>query len=242
MGSGSSASDPSADRLRVSWTATKSPVKRAFPDAPVDWPRRQKSRIALSLSGRFAPNLMTARFSTLLVKHRFCWGVWNAVLRGSKILMPERRARGGWSSRYGPRGSFQFRTYDNPAVRQVPMKSLNLDAKEIRYISIDQTTLPFLQTCAGLTVQSLDRGLTSTGCPPLFYAAYAAYSGALCARRHCPLTTTRWRLDGLCRPTKAKLVMLLLEQDYCCQHSAAKPWRCSWSSNVLVLEFMLARY
>ncbi|PZF76684.1 choloylglycine hydrolase [Aestuariivirga litoralis] len=35
-------------------------------------------------------------------------------------------------------GIYQFRTYDNPAIRQVSLKDLDLDAKEIRYISIDQ--------------------------------------------------------------------------------------------------------
>lgn len=35
-------------------------------------------------------------------------------------------------------GTYQFRTYDNPAVRQVSLKSLDLDAKDIRYIPIDQ--------------------------------------------------------------------------------------------------------
>ena len=35
-------------------------------------------------------------------------------------------------------GIYQFRTYENPAVRQVSLKSLDLDAKEIRYIPIDQ--------------------------------------------------------------------------------------------------------
>lgn len=35
-------------------------------------------------------------------------------------------------------GIYQFRTYDNPAIRQVSMKDLDLDAKDIRYISINQ--------------------------------------------------------------------------------------------------------
>ena len=35
-------------------------------------------------------------------------------------------------------GIYQFRTYDNPATRQVSLKDLDLDAKEIRYISVDQ--------------------------------------------------------------------------------------------------------
>lgn len=35
-------------------------------------------------------------------------------------------------------GVYQFRTYDNPAIRQVSLKSLDLDAKDIRYIPIDQ--------------------------------------------------------------------------------------------------------
>lgn len=35
-------------------------------------------------------------------------------------------------------GIYQFKTYDNPAVRQVSLKDLDLDAKEIRYIPIDQ--------------------------------------------------------------------------------------------------------
>jgi choloylglycine hydrolase len=35
-------------------------------------------------------------------------------------------------------GVYQFRTYDNPATRQVSLKKLDLNAKEIRYISIDQ--------------------------------------------------------------------------------------------------------
>ena len=36
-------------------------------------------------------------------------------------------------------GVYQFRTYANPAIRQVSMKSLDLDAKQIRYIPIDQS-------------------------------------------------------------------------------------------------------
>jgi choloylglycine hydrolase len=35
-------------------------------------------------------------------------------------------------------GIYQFKTYDNSTVRQVSLKSLDLDAKAIRYISIDQ--------------------------------------------------------------------------------------------------------
>lgn len=35
-------------------------------------------------------------------------------------------------------GIYQFKTYDNPAIRQVSLKTLDLDAKDIRYIPIDQ--------------------------------------------------------------------------------------------------------
>lgn len=35
-------------------------------------------------------------------------------------------------------GIYQFRTYDNPAIRQVSLKDLDLDAKELRFIPIDQ--------------------------------------------------------------------------------------------------------
>ena len=35
-------------------------------------------------------------------------------------------------------GIYQIRTYDNQGIRQVSMKSLDLDAKEIRYIPLDQ--------------------------------------------------------------------------------------------------------
>ena len=35
-------------------------------------------------------------------------------------------------------GIYQFRTYANPAIRQVSLKSLDLDAKQIRYIAIDE--------------------------------------------------------------------------------------------------------
>lgn len=35
-------------------------------------------------------------------------------------------------------GVYQFRTFDNPAIRQVSLGSLDLDAKDIRYIPIDQ--------------------------------------------------------------------------------------------------------
>ena len=35
-------------------------------------------------------------------------------------------------------GTYQFKTYAHQAVRQVSLKSLDLDAKEIRYIPIDQ--------------------------------------------------------------------------------------------------------
>ena len=35
-------------------------------------------------------------------------------------------------------GIYQFRTYDNPAIRQVSLKDLDLDAKEVRFIPIDQ--------------------------------------------------------------------------------------------------------
>lgn len=35
-------------------------------------------------------------------------------------------------------GVYQFKTYDNPAIRQVSLKSLDLDAKDIRYIPINQ--------------------------------------------------------------------------------------------------------
>ena len=35
-------------------------------------------------------------------------------------------------------GVYQFRTYANPAIRQVSLKALDLDAKSIRYILIDQ--------------------------------------------------------------------------------------------------------
>ena len=35
-------------------------------------------------------------------------------------------------------GTYQFKTYDHQAVRQVSLKSLDLDAKAIRYIPIDQ--------------------------------------------------------------------------------------------------------
>ena len=35
-------------------------------------------------------------------------------------------------------GVYQFRTFANPAIRQVSLKSLDLDAKQIRYIPIDQ--------------------------------------------------------------------------------------------------------
>ena len=35
-------------------------------------------------------------------------------------------------------GIYQFRTYDNPAIRQVLLKDLDLDAKDIRYIPINQ--------------------------------------------------------------------------------------------------------
>jgi penicillin V acylase-like amidase (Ntn superfamily) len=35
-------------------------------------------------------------------------------------------------------GIYQFKTYENSAVRQVSLKSLDLDAKTIRYIPIDQ--------------------------------------------------------------------------------------------------------
>ncbi len=35
-------------------------------------------------------------------------------------------------------GVYQFRTYDNPAVRQVSLKSLDLDSKALRFIPIDQ--------------------------------------------------------------------------------------------------------
>lgn len=35
-------------------------------------------------------------------------------------------------------GIYQIKTYDNPSVRQVSLKSLDLDAKEMRYITLDQ--------------------------------------------------------------------------------------------------------
>lgn len=38
-------------------------------------------------------------------------------------------------------GIYQFRTYDNPAIRQVSLKNLDLEAKDIRYIPIDQPAM-----------------------------------------------------------------------------------------------------
>lgn len=35
-------------------------------------------------------------------------------------------------------GIYQFRTYDNPAIRQVSLKDLDLDAKDLRFIPINQ--------------------------------------------------------------------------------------------------------